>query len=468
MSTLFFLISVILLSWSIRSAKKVKSLQTKYAPIKDAEEYCKNLKETAAKNKNEQIERSNKLDAELAYRLINSNKNLEDLKSKTILANEGLARINDQISEVLFEVQLIDVGFHQNKYEFDGIVKYEIELTRIQQEQKLMLRGDGVRADKFNAAAFNTGTFYFDGSITKGEVAQKRIMKLMLRAFNGESDSFISRVNYRNIEQMEKKIKNSFDAINAITEKHYLCKINDKYRDLKIDELELVYEFDEAKQREKEEQARIREQIREEEKAEREIEKAKLQTLKEEEKYQALLKRAQEDVAAATDKDKAKLSDKIAELQEIIRQIDERKRSISQAELTKSGHVYIISNVGSFGEDIFKIGMTRRLEPMDRVKELGDASVPFPFDVHAMIMTSDAPSLENALHNHFKNRRINLENQRKEFFNVSIKEIKEELEILRDSLGIRSELRLTLLAEAKEYRLSEARRKHLENTYNNN
>jgi hypothetical protein len=106
--------------------------------------------------------------------------------------------------------------------------------------------------------------------------------------------------------------------------------------------------------------------------------------------------------------------------------------------------------------------MTRRLEPMDRVKELGDASVPFPFDVHAMIRTSDAPSLENALHKHFERRRLNLENERKEFFRVSIDEIREELDQLRADLGIDSELRLTLLADAKEYRMSEAKRKHLE------
>jgi hypothetical protein len=133
--------------------------------------------------------------------------------------------------------------------------------------------------------------------------------------------------------------------------------------------------------------------------------------------------------------------------------------------LTKTGHVYIISNVGSFGENIYKIGMTRRLEPMDRVKELGDASVPFPFDVHAMIRTSDAPSLENALHKHFERRRLNLENERKEFFRVSIDEIREELDQLKSNLGIDSELRLTLLADAKEYRMSEAKRKHLETSW---
>jgi hypothetical protein len=130
--------------------------------------------------------------------------------------------------------------------------------------------------------------------------------------------------------------------------------------------------------------------------------------------------------------------------------------------LTKTGHVYIISNVGSFGDNIYKIGMTRRLEPMDRVKELGDASVPFPFDVHAMIRSSNAPALENALHNHFAARRLNLENQRKEFFRVTIDEIRAELDTLRVELNIDSELSLTLLAEAKEYRMSEAKRKHLE------
>ena len=130
--------------------------------------------------------------------------------------------------------------------------------------------------------------------------------------------------------------------------------------------------------------------------------------------------------------------------------------------LTRVGHVYIISNVGSFGENIYKIGMTRRLEPMDRDKELGDASVPFPFDVHALITTSDAPSLENALHKHFNHRRLNLENERKEFFHVTIEEIRDELEKLKHQLGLQSELRLTLLAEAREYRISQAKRKHLE------
>jgi len=284
----------------------------------------------------------------------------------------------------------------------------------------------------------------------------------MLRAFNGESDSFIARVSYRNVDAMEKRIKTAFDAINSITEKYDSCKLNPRYLDLRVQELQLVYEWEEAKQQEKEEQARIREQMREEEKAAREAEKAQQQAEKEEAKYQELLEKAQKDASAASEKDKEKLSAKIAELQQRIAEIEEKKQAISQAMLTKTGHVYIISNVGSFGENVYKIGMTRRLEPMDRVKELGDASVPFPFDVHAMIRTSDAPSLENALHKHFDRRRLNLENERKEFFRVSIDEIRNELDQLKNDLGIDSELRMTLLAEAKEFRMSEAKRKHLE------
>ena len=124
----------------------------------------------------------------------------------------------------------------------------------------------------------------------------------------------------------------------------------------------------------------------------------------------------------------------------------QKERAISRAQLTKSGYVYVISNVGSFGEQVYKVGMTRRLEPMDRIYELGDASVPFPFDVHAMIYSENAPELESALHGFLSERRVNMVNPRKEFFQVSLNEIEN---FARDkSLKIE----FTKLAEAKEYR----------------
>lgn len=420
--------------------RELENYEIKYKPIIDLDQEIEELKLILHKLSDSR----NKIEAE-----INS-------------AKSGLSRIHQELALARDAAFLIEIGYYEPRYDFEDVPSYEAELSRIRENQKAMLREDGTGNSKGKSAAYATQSLSFNGSAAKGKAAQKKTLKLMLRAFNGESDSFIARVNYRNVEAMEKRIRSAFDAINAITEKYDFCKLNPRYLDLRIQELQLVYEWEEAKQREKEEQAKIREQMREEEKAAREAEKAQQQADKDEVRYAELLRKAEQEVLMASEKDKAKLNSKIEELQQRIAEIEEKKRAISQAMLTKTGHVYIISNVGSFGENIFKIGMTRRLEPMDRVKELGDASVPFPFDVHAMIRTSDAPSLENALHKHFDQRRLNLENERKEFFRVSIDEIRQELNQLKSDLGIDSELRLTLLAEAKEYRMSEAKRKHLE------
>ena len=390
------------------------------------------------------------------------------LKAEIESVEKSLYRINEELALASDAAFLAEIGYYEPRYDFEDVPSYEAELKKIRDRQKDMLRADGTSNNSAAAAAYITSELTFNGSTAQGRSAQKRIIKLMLRAFNGESDSFIARVNYRNMEAMERRIENAFEAINKITDKYYSCVLNPKYLSLRLQELELVYEWEEAKQREKEEQARIREQMREEERAEKEAERAQQQAEKEEKKFQELLAKAEKEAMQASEKDKEKLASKIEELQKRIAEIEEKKRAISQAMLTKTGHVYIISNIGSFGADVYKIGMTRRLEPMDRVKELGDASVPFPFDVHAMIRTSDAPALENALHRHFDQRRLNLENQRKEFFRVSIEEIQDELKLLKEQLGLESELRLTLLADAKQFRMSEAKRKHLEATFRSN
>ena len=131
------------------------------------------------------------------------------------------------------------------------------------------------------------------------------------------------------------------------------------------------------------------------------------------------------------------------------------------AQQTKRGHVYVISNIGSFGENVYKIGMTRRLDPMDRVRELGDASVPFPFDVHAIIFSEDAPALETKLHKTFNQRRVNLINTKKEFFHVSLQEIED---VVHEN---NAEIEFTKLAEARDYRESMAIREQNENVTKN-
>lgn len=216
---------------------------------------------------------------------------------------------------------------------------------------------------------------------------------------------------------------------------------------MKVDEFNLAYEYKLKKQEEKEEQVEIRRQMREEAKLEQETEAA----FKEEEKYQRLLDKVKSDAEKATGKKLEGLEKKILDLSdELAKARIKSERAKSMAQHTRAGHVYVISNRGSFGEGVYKIGMTRRLEPYDRVKELGDASVPFIFDVHAMIYSDDAPNLERTLHKAFEMKRVNLVNNRKEFFNVSLDEIEKEVKV------IFPEVEFIVTHEARQYQESRA------------
>ncbi len=218
-------------------------------------------------------------------------------------------------------------------------------------------------------------------------------------------------------------IEKAFHAINKLNESSAIV-ISTGYFELKLEELRLTHEYKEKKQQEKEEQAEIRRQMREEAKFEEEAAKAQ----REEDKYQKMLEKAREEAGAATGNQLEKLNRQIEKLSDDLAFAQRKnERAKSMAEQTRAGHVYVISNIGSFGKNIYKIGMTRRLEPMDRVKELGDASVPFIFDVHAMIYSEDAPFLERALHKSFDEKRVNLVNRRKEFFAITLDQISDEV-----------------------------------------
>ena len=219
---------------------------------------------------------------------------------------------------------------------------------------------------------------------------------------------------------------------------------------MKIQELHLAHELEEKKQAEKEEQREIRAQMREEAQAEKELEKAQQAAEKEEVRYSDALEKARAEIAEAEGAKQAKLAEKIAELERRLEEAHANKeRAISRAQMTRSGHVYVISNIGSFGEGTYKIGMTRRLDPVDRVKELGDASVPFPFDVHAMIFSHDAPGLENVLQRRFADRRLNLINLRREFFSVTLEEV---ASVVHEQDAA---IHFTMAAEAAQFRKSE-------------
>lgn len=272
--------------------------------------------------------------------------------------------------------------------------------------------------------------------------------KLMLRAFNGECDSFISNVSWNNETRMEERIDKSIIAINKMGETQGLT-ISSTYSSLKLKELRLTHEYRLKKYEEKEEQRLIRAQMREEEKARRDFEKAQKEAEIEEKMLQQAMKKAQDEIAKASEEERERFETQLAELQIQLKEAEEKnQRAISMAQQTKSGHIYVISNIGSFGENIYKVGMTRRLDPLDRVNELGDASVPFKFDVHAMIYSENAPELENNLHKAFEKNRLNYVNRRREYFNLSLKEIEK---IVKENHG---EVEFIIEPEAKEYRES--------------
>ena len=254
---------------------------------------------------------------------------------------------------------------------------------------------------------------------------------------------------------MEERLNKSFEAINKVY-KDQGISISEIYKEYKTWELQLTYEYKKKLQEEKEEQRAIREQMREEERAERELEAARIKAEKEEIMYIKALEKARKEIGTAVGKKQEELLQRIAELEAGLIGVETLKqKAISMAQQTKMGYVYVISNIGAFGDDIYKIGMTRRLEPTERVKELGDASVPFPFDIHAMIFSENAPELESKLHNVFANERVNMTNYRREFFNVSLDRIEEEAK----KLGAKVEF--TKLAEAEEYRESQILKKQI-------
>ena len=259
----------------------------------------------------------------------------------------------------------------------------------------------------------------------------------------------LSRSKADNFGTLEQQIRDAFALVNNNGNAFRNARITEEYLQSRLEELKWAAAVQALRERDKEEQRRIREQIREEEKARREIERALKEAAREEESLQKAMEKVQAQVAKANDEQRAQFEAKLAELQAQLAEAEARnQRALSMAQQTKAGHVYVISNIGSFGEEVVKVGMTRRLEPLDRVRELGDASVPFNFDVHAMIWSEDAPGLERELHKRLVRSQVNKVNPRKEFFRVAPAGLRKQIE----EMGI--EATWTVTAEAAEYRES--------------
>ena len=376
--------------------------------------------------------------------------NKEFLNNKELLSekyNSALSiyeKLQKEISLLEESLDMMEVGVYKPHFDFGSSDEYRKQLEMLVEKEKEIIRSGN--------AAKGDAEWTVSGSKTEGKRMNQQAQKLMLRAFNGDCDASLAKVRWDNITKMEERIKKAFEQINKSGEvnKNYITK---EYLELKLKELRLAFEYQEKVKEEKDEQRQIQEEMREEEKARIEIEKAKEDAEAEELRYQKALEKARQEMSKAKENEMGALKEEIVSLEAKLKSAQEMKqRAISRAQLTKSGHVYIISNIGSFGENVYKIGMTRRLDPLDRVRELSDASVPFPFDVHGMIYSENAPDLEGKFHDKFNEKRLNLSNFRKEFFTVTYEDISQWAEIQK------LDFKLTKLAEAREYRETQAKR----------
>jgi len=279
------------------------------------------------------------------------------------------------------------------------------------------------------------------------EHRKETAVHFVVDAFNGKIDSVLSRAKHDNFGKLSQEFDDAFSLVNHSGQAFRNARIQPEYLEARRNELRWTVAANELRLQEQEEQRRIKEQMREEERARREYEKAIREAQKEEQMLQQAMEKARKELAGATEEQRVEYERQLQALEEKLREAEARnQRAVSMAQQTRRGHVYIISNIGSFGQDVFKIGLTRRLEPFDRVRELGDASVPFEFDVHAMIFSEDAPAMENALHETFAEQQINKVNPKKEFFRTNLAGIRKIVQ----NMGV--EAKWTMVAEAREYR----------------
>lgn len=400
---------------------------------------------------------------------VSINAEIQKLTAEKLSIQTSIEEHKEQCEELLQEINLLDKEIEEKKelviilddellyqdfglytpiYNLMNSEMYKDKLAVVREQQKNMIKNN-------KAANFPTN-FTYNNSLAQGKKLVADNVKQILRAFNNECDAIIDKVKFNNVEAIRKRIIKSCEDLNKLNSKMQIS-ITPTYLDLKLQEMNLCYEYAIKKQEEKEEQKRIREEQREAQKLQKEIEEARKTSEKERIHYKNALHRLEIQLQSANDVERAILEEKHLEMQEQLNNIEEEIRKIDYREANqRAGYVYIISNIGSFGENIYKIGMTRRLEPMDRVDELGDASVPFAFDVHAMIFSDDAPALEAALHRAFDNKKVNMINTRREFFHVTLEEIEEVVKKNFDKT-----VEFTKIPNAEQYRESQMMRRQL-------
>ena len=422
-----------------RAAKLAQEQETAIASLsQEHAQYATQLaQEQAAAEKrlrdiNKEVKRSEAA-AEKRLRDINkevdkSEATLAGVKEKTVQQKEELRALGIRYDE---GIKMLDVGWTDYDSPAASSVALKEQLDEVRAKIKEMIRtGAAVDASK---------NFVFNNSETKGRKFVRDMAKMMLRAYNAEAENCILTVKAGNGNVARNRLERARDQIVKLGALIDL-QITSHYHRLRIKELELTLQYQNAKKAEKEAEREKRARLREQARAEKELRDERERLEKERQHYLNVLKAVEE---AGDSTEAEKLRQQLAKIEEGINDVVKREAN------SRAGYVYVISNIGSFGERMVKIGMTRRLDPMDRVRELGDASVPFKFDVHALFFSDDAVSVETELHHRFADKRVNRINTRREFFYATPAEVREALKDIAGNL-----LEFTEEPEAEQYRLS--------------
>lgn len=350
-------------------------------------------------------------------------KELRDAESRIVKARE---------EEILQEV-----GLYDYRHRLEDSTAYKARIDALRGRIKEMCKADG-------GAVVGAAAWQVNGSAAQGRKMVKDLSKLLLRTYNGEADELVNRMKPYKLDSAVDQLQKAREAISKLGSMMQI-NVTDKYHRLRVEELTLTADYLAKKEEERELERAEKERLREEEKARRELEAEKTRLAKERAHYATALEKIRvsgnpDEIAAA--------ESKLAEVEGALEGVENREANV------RAGYVYVISNVGALGAGVVKVGMTRRLDPMDRVRELGDASVPFQFDVHALVFADDAVSLENLLHQALAPKRVNLVNQRREFFYATPDEVKDLIGNLGGSV-----LEFVSEPEASEWHQSENARK---------
>jgi hypothetical protein len=414
--------------------KQLRELNARYAELrgKDAlalEQEIRQMRETVAQLA---LDRQAQQAAQERSRAIGETE-LAAVRKQIDEATGTLAGLRKEIVETQEITLLQEAGIYEFRHRLADAVAYKAALQRLK---------DSIKVSAKNNHAITASTDWtVNGSAVEGQRMVRDFSKLMLRAYNAEADNCVRSMRPYRLDSARDRLTKTREVISRLG-KTMSINISPSYHRLRIEELELTADHLAKVEEEKERIRAERERQRDEQQAQKEFEREKARLAKEQAHWQtAMLKWSEFGDTAKTAAAQAKLD----ELDNAIKGVEEREANI------RTGWVYVISNVGSFGDGVVKIGLTRRLDPLERVRELGDASVPFRFDVHAKIFEADAVSLETRLHQRLADRRVNRVNLRREFFYANPAEI---LEILED-MGLRDNLiDYVQEPEAQEWRSS--------------